>query len=415
MNFHHLSGICIATEGSKAREVVHKISGAVPKLCCRAGSTATALAFRSEPAGTWDSKYWLDDLSIWHFYVSTLNSHYTYLAFHSKMHYITAHLIAIPFVEMLLDSISELIAMDNDPETILRELEAEDDKDYEAFKAVPVKETFGALKKWEPWVEQHAALGDDFDYWFKGPSICRTSLLPSMTRYLGHAMNSDKVGGTAMCGQETYELGIPFSRAGGVYTYTSNQTPPAGEFSVMSPNDFRSGNGGCMGNCNQIAMADYKDWFMGNWSDGSASLTFPNEKEKEYYGYEPGKFKGILGLVPTVRISYDVSNSKPTLNMAISLSSFFIQLFSETAKGVGHALDLTIGDYQEHIDLTVNGQPVTKFLKVYDKMVILEGSDGIYWKPSKNNDYVMEFKPKGELGGQPVIERHMRMQGFVLM
>ena len=204
--------------------------------------------------------------------------------------------MALPFVEMLLEGISELMALEKDPEAVLLELQEEEDKEYEAFFEVPVKETFDGEKKTVSTLFE--GLGDEIDYWFKGPSICRQSLLPSMSRYLGLATNSDNVGGSARCGEETYDLGFAFDRSRGVYTFTGNRSIPPGEFGIMSPNDFRH----CDADCPEIVMPDYKDWFMGNWSEGSASITFPNEKEREYFGYAKGKYKGIIGLVPTVGI-----------------------------------------------------------------------------------------------------------------
>lgn len=214
----------------------------------------------------------------------------------SRVHALTGHFLSLPIVEMLLEGISDLIAMDKDLETLLQDLQKEEDDDFEKFFSLPLNNVTNDGKAMKQ--RYGDPLGDEIENWFKGPSICRTSLLPSMTRYLGISTNSDEVGGSARCGEETYDTGIPFDRRDGVYTYTSNSTPPPGEFSMMAPNDFRD----CKPGCSKIVMPDYKDWYMGNWTLGSATLTFPNEKEKEFYGYDPKKFKGILAIIPTVRL-----------------------------------------------------------------------------------------------------------------
>mmetsp|Transcript_6423 Transcript_6423/g.15175 ORF Transcript_6423/g.15175 Transcript_6423/m.15175 type:complete len:785 (+) Transcript_6423:207-2561(+) len=310
-----------------------------------------------------------------------------------KVHALTGHFLALPVVEMLLEGISDLVSMDKDPEAILQELQKQEEVDYETFLAFPIFDTLNDIVK-KSKIGQALQnrfmipLGDEFDNWFKGPSICRTGVLPSMTRYLGLATNSDKVGGSARCGEETYETGIPFDRTPDhKYTYTTNRTPPPGEFSIMAPNDQRS----CHDDCSEIVMPDYKDWFYGNWSSGSASLTFPNEKEKEYYGYDPAKFKGILALMPTI---YPERIGKREKTRWVSMP---------------------LANYSKNVALTVNGQPVRKYRKV-DGLVILEGPNGMYWKPSSNNDYVLEFKPRGVMDdGVKAIEKRIRLQAFVLM
>ena len=213
------------------------------------------------------------------------------------MHALTGHFLALPLVEMLIEGIIELSAMDKDFETMKRELEAEEAQDHKKFLETPIRGHFERLR--QVWDGTYGALGDDdLDYFFKGPSICRTALLPAMSRFLGLTTNTDLVGENACVGEETYDVGVRFDRNNGVYTYTTDKTPPPGEWSIMAPNDFRGGK--CDAACPEIVMPDYKDWFMGNWSEGSASLTFPNPKEKRFYGYNPNTFKGILALVPTV-------------------------------------------------------------------------------------------------------------------
>lgn len=214
--------------------------------------------------------------------------------FSSKAHALYAHYVALPFVEILLEGLSELVATKKDPKTLFQEIQKEEDEEFEAFLSVGVVDKFNATI-----FERFGELGDLIDTWFKAPSLCRTSLLPSMTRYLGLAANSDKVAGTCRCYEEEYEKGYYFHRNFGVYNYTDRH-PPKGEMVINSPHDFRD----CwpVDVCSEIVMPDYKDWFYGDWTNGPVSITFPNEKEREYYGYKPGKFKGILGLVSTVSL-----------------------------------------------------------------------------------------------------------------
>lgn len=230
------------------------------------------------------------------------------------MHALEAHFITLPLVEMLLEGLSELVESKKDPKTLFQELQKEEDKEFESFLSVPVLDKFNN----EGFMERFGELGDEIDTWFKGPSLCRTSLLPSMTRYLGLALNSNKVGGAARCGEEEYETGYFFDRANGKYTYT-DRPPPDGEIVILSPNDARY----CYPTkvCSEIVMPDHKDWFYGDWTNGPISITFPNEKEREYYGYKRGKFKGILGLVSTVSdgdCSYFFAPGETNLQLFVS-------------------------------------------------------------------------------------------------
>jgi len=298
--------------------------------------------------------------------------------FSSKAHALYAHYVALPFVEILLEGLSELVATKKDPKTLFQEIQKEEDEEFEAFLSVGVVDKFNATI-----FERFGELGDLIDTWFKAPSLCRTSLLPSMTRYLGLATNSDKVAGTCRCYEEEYEKGYYFHRNFGVYNYTDRH-PPKGEMVINSPHDFRA----CwpVDVCSEIVMPDYKDWFYGDWTNGPVSITFPNEKEREYYGYKPGKFKGILGLVST--------------------------LFTENVKR--NQYDYAFYQWNEYVSAKVNGKPVTNWI-MFNRMAILEGADGIYWEPSANNDYTFEFSPNGTLGdGRPANALHFRLQGFVL-
>jgi hypothetical protein len=302
------------------------------------------------------------------------------------MHALHGHYIGLPFLEMLIEALNELSASAEDTTVLLEELQKDEDAEYEAFLSTPLLNT----PKYNLDKDYGEALGPPdgelMETWFKGPSICRTSLLPAMSRYLGLTTNTNATGDSARCGEETYETGIPFSRRNGEYTYTTNRTPTPGEFDILAPNDFRS----CFSEeeCPVTIMPDYKDWYMASWKDGKASVTFPNEREKAHYGYEHGKFKGVLGLITT--------------------------LFTENVKN--HAgLDIAVNQFQAHVRMTVNGKPVKKY-RIFKGMAILEGENGsVYWEPSANSDYVLEFQPAGRMDdGVPAADKHFRLQGFVL-
>jgi hypothetical protein len=116
-------------------------------------------------------------------------------------------------------------------------------------------------------------------------------------------------------------------------------------------------------------MPDYKDGFIAPLLDGKASITFPNKKEKENYGYDPKRFKGVIVFIPP--------------------------LWAVKCKGCQHSYDLAVDDFLEHnVTMTVNSKPVKSILVVTKKAMILQGdNDNPYWEPDqKSEDYTIEFQ-----------------------
>ena len=63
------------------------------------------------------------------------------------MHALTGHFLALPLVEMLIEGIIELSAMDKDFETMKRELEAEEAQDHKKFLETPIRGHFELLRQ----------------------------------------------------------------------------------------------------------------------------------------------------------------------------------------------------------------------------------------------------------------------------
>lgn len=306
----------------------------------------------------------------------------------SRAHALQGRLISLPFIEIMIEALSEIAASTSEAMSLLLgDIQKEESQDYEMF----LTESLPQLEEQQS-IESHFGEGltDEtlLNTWFKGPSLCRTSLLPSASRFLGLTTNTTKVGDVSRCGDETYDTGVSIQRYKEKkdYDYLTEVTPTPGEFNIVAPIDFRS----CYkeSECPEIVMPDYKDWFWGVLKDGKVSVTMPNEKEKEYYGYDPKNFKGIIGLVPT---------------------NF---LETKTKDKIG---DIPIKEFQDHVKITVNGKAVAKYRLVND-MVILEDEGGsVFWEPSSNSDYFLEFEPFGEFDdGEPAADRHLRLSGFVL-
>jgi len=295
-----------------------------------------------------------------------------------KMHSLQGRLLSLPFLEIFMEGLEEIAHSDKDTQALREELQIAEDQEFEAFKARPV---FDAVS-----FSRYSSIYNDtelFQTFFKGDSVCRTSLVPSQTRYLGISTNSDKVGGPAPGWEETYDVGIPLHiNKGGVYTYDEGHEAIPGIVQQTSKIGLRRDNPEWRKYCTQATVVDYKDWLYGPLKDGKTMLIFPNEKERAYYGYDPSKFKGYLGLVPT--------------------------LFGEKGR------DIPMAKFETNVRVTVNGKKVGKFRPV-NSMVILEDESGsLKWEPNENNEYLIEFEPFGEIDGIPAADKHLRLYGAVV-
>jgi DNA-dependent RNA polymerase auxiliary subunit epsilon len=302
----------------------------------------------------------------------------------SKIHALQGHLISLPFIQILIEGLEEIAASSEDTESLLIEIEKEENKEYEDFLAKPLlKDKFNFDKDFGELLQDE----DLMETVFKGPSVCRTSLVPSQTRYLGISSNSDKIGGPSEGWLETYDLGVPLHRKDGEYSWEENNEPIPGIVQQTYKVDDRLDSDEWQKECPAVSMPDYKDWLYGPLKDGKTTLTFPNEKEKAYYGYDASTFKGIVGIVPPI---WTENHCK----------------CPET--------DIRLSRFPNHVRTTVNGKPVAKFRR-FNSMAILEDENGsIFWEPSENQDYVIEFEPYGEFDGKPAADHHLRLHGVVI-
>lgn len=309
----------------------------------------------------------------------------------SRSHALQGRQISLSFITILFDALEEIIQSPKDVASLLADVEDEENAEFENFLSLPVIGTDGGKGGY---TEFSAALDPTLlDTWFKGPSICRTSLLPAESRYLGLTTNTSKTGTVARYGEETYDTGILVERTEYPelsYTFPEGVEPVPGEFNVIG----RVENRVSMKNedCPEIIKPDYPDWFWGVWKDGKTSTIFPNEKEMEHYGYDADKFKGIIGLIPT--------------------------MYSESYKRKTPSIDFALNRLQENVKMTVNGKPVAKY-RMFAGMAIIEDENGsVQWPQNENGQYVLEFEAFGVVDGsdnnRTALEHHLRFSGFVL-
>jgi hypothetical protein len=181
------------------------------------------------------------------------------------------HVMGLFLIENLIQAVKGLTLVQNVNKDItlkLKELKDDEDKDYQKFFQSNLDPE--RMKKFFDTTSSHSL---DSKIFYREPNICRTSLLPSESRYKGIMTN-----GPRNAGKLDYEKGI--SRA------ILDKNPAQGNFRIAM--DILERQEWC-----PIELKiDFKDYFYANENDGWTSLVFPNEMEIKEYG--PWSPKGIL-------------------------------------------------------------------------------------------------------------------------
>ena len=257
-------------------------------------------------------------------------------------------------MEVLIEALQNLVENDlEDTELLLSqlmEMDIELHKNFTNAELPPIHEKLFDLKEVkvgenEPKIES--------SLFTKGKSMCHTARLPSQTRYLGILTNTSEVGQPAPFGEETYFVGTDKKQASWVATENGEMRLV---FEIKKEREEK-----CTGH---IVKPDYPDYFYTNHLDGWTSLKFPNEAEKEFYRYNPRDHAGII------------------------IMHFRKCDWNKCPKNY-----LTFEDYaEEHWEMKLNGQRVTKLITIDDRSTLLQGENGFHFDPDENGQYQIEIK-----------------------
>jgi len=200
---------------------------------------------------------------------------------------------------------------------------------------------------------------------FRGPSLCHTARTPSRIRFDGILTNQPELKGEQVVfGKETYFTGVEdkeFLKSNRDKREANEHVPHHPMQLVYTMHDERETNCG-----DELAHADYHDFFMAEESEGWTSLTFPNDAEQKAYGYHQNKnkYKGMLVIV------------RRFCGMGVC------------EKGFAGIDDYRAGKWE----MRVNGVPVTSMAFIGHEAIVLEHSGGIYFEPNGEGRYDLEFK-----------------------
>eukprot|EP00536_Pseudo-nitzschia_multiseries_P002555 jgi/Psemu1/183824/e_gw1.34.121.1 len=259
-----------------------------------------------------------------------------------KTHAMVGHALALFLVENLQAALEELLKLEEDTGTLLSQLRQEEEKLYE--KEV-LKANFKKQAKKTFRVKNGKDIDLDTSIFYTGNSMCHTARTPAQIRYLGYLTNTDKVGGPA-----AYDVGIQDKSA----PKNSDQMLLTWEQNNMRHDD-----------CPVPVSIDYKDTFLSQ-GIGWNTLTFPNEAEREAYGYDPSQLEGL------VVIAFKTCD------------------WDRCEKEYLGPKDYD-GD-QKKWEMKVNGIVVEKFVDIGHRVFLLQNENGIHFPPSSDNDYKFEIK-----------------------
>lgn len=252
------------------------------------------------------------------------------------------NILALFLGDMLLDSIAEIAGATVDRAQLLSELQKQEDADYALFES-----------SWRPDVIDYNLVPLDNDIvdaanvsvFFRNPSVCHTAKLPAETRHLGILTESEQVG----VHDYEYFKGISTKEAKNMAVEGNTEMPL-----VYDEGDRES--------CDEAEIKrDYKDYFMLSSKMGSATLTVPNEAERQAYCRDSKK---LLGIVVLCVVPCD---------------------WGKCPEGELQLDAIENGTMK----MEVNDQPVTNVTD-FRGCAILRGEEGHRWKQNDANQFVLK-------------------------
>eukprot|EP00531_Pseudo-nitzschia_arenysensis_P009594 CAMPEP_0116129810 /NCGR_PEP_ID=MMETSP0329-20121206/8118_1 /TAXON_ID=697910 /ORGANISM="Pseudo-nitzschia arenysensis, Strain B593" /LENGTH=701 /DNA_ID=CAMNT_0003624093 /DNA_START=71 /DNA_END=2176 /DNA_ORIENTATION=+ len=284
-----------------------------------------------------------------------------------KDHALTGHGLALFLMEALLDALSELKEEGGD-DHFLEVLTAED---IAIHKNLTTEALPDAYRKVVTLEEVHSEMSKtnetsiDERMFTIGPSLCHTARLPSQSRYKGLLVNdTELVGKQAPAGEEKYYVGDAIWEA-------HKSASKTNEIRIVYDANDREAK------CKGIIKPDYADSFYVNSLDDWASMKFPNHAEKEFFEYDSSQYQGLI-VFHLKKCDWGKCPSK----------------------------FLTIEDYNEHWEMKVNKQRISKVISI-DTATLAMGENGFRIEPDENGQYEIEIKVK-------TADKYLEFADFVL-
>jgi hypothetical protein len=249
----------------------------------------------------------------------------------------TGNIIALFLTESLIEALESLQASSDEPEVLYQKLKKEEDDEYELFlnkSSVPdITNDFIS--------DEMVADGLKSHYLFRSKAICKTTLLPAQTRYLGFLTENGQEGDTT-----DYDHGED------VVVIKRNETQSEGihHMPLVYEANMRQ-------SCSLELNRDFKDYYIVTQAFGWTSLSFPNEKEIEEYAANDFHPQGIVVLC------------------------FFKCDWGRCPRG-----EVSVDTYNVDWRIELNGQPITTLTKL-DQCFVVKSTNGYFHTQNQDGRY----------------------------
>jgi hypothetical protein len=270
-----------------------------------------------------------------------------------KWHALVGNLLGLSLLEAVDDALAEMETLDLKRESALssalQELQALEDRDYEAFaRSEPTDYNDGMIKDG---VENMGENLNLTSLLFTKRPYCHTARLPAETRYLGILTESSEVG------FYHYDRGV--SKRHAQDEANSNST----QIRLAYDADERQ-------KCELLLQVDYKDYFYVGEPEGAKSLVLPNDAELRAYG--------VGG-----------TDQKPSLAGIVGFT-FAACDWGKCPQGNLLEPQLDTGEWE----MSVNGVPVTGRVRIAPSgdAVFVRHRDGWHFPPNDKGRYEIQVR-----------------------
>lgn len=353
-----------------------------------------------------------------------------------KIHALQGNLLALFFMEVLNDAVKELASHlqninDNQQQlqqvqSLIDELMKEEIHNYELFQASDIIEDIASgmigvaeddstkemastlIKNGDSATAEnilsHQDIVDFLQIIYKKPSFCHTVLLPSDIRYRNLTTTTADNNHYNINGNERIDYDNSNYDTGVTREY-ANENPntnpsPSSDDDIPSMR-FVYDENKRQDFCPDTLNIDYKDYYYINQVDGWNQLTLPNEKEQKYYfpnNDDGHNFKGIIFICP---LTCDWGNC-PNGELLGGIKGNVVELG-------GPAADATDNQPQKlDINIEINDEPVTRFVKLGDCFLTQSQGGNHYWKQNNDNQYKVKIRVNEA-------ESYLRLTSFIII
>lgn len=257
-----------------------------------------------------------------------------------RQHAITGNIMALFLTETMIDALKILAQSSQLPRELYAKLLKEENNEYEKYFNSTVPDVTDGFVS-----PELVAAGLKSQYFFRNKAVCKTSLLPAQTRFLG-TLSDGKGKGEA----GGYFQGIEEGRA------AANPSPEGDRKNMTLVFEARDRQ-----TCPVELNIDHKDYFYSAQDWGWASLIFPGDAEKA--AYAPAGFNPV-GIV--------------------------VVCFSKCDWGRCPAGEVSLATFNTDWKMELNGEPVSELSEI-DQCFGVKTANGFYHEPTIDGYYELRL------------------------